>query len=119
MARPSKLTINQCEQARQLRPRTTVAKLAKRFRVSESSMYKVLDGTYAARKNVPATIPNLVAKPVHGSTPSVFKGASTVRADLVRTAQQNMGEEIDDITLAAAELIVAKAHYARAIAHSH
>lgn len=145
MARPSKLTPAQCEKARKLRADgVSVPILAKKFKVSESSMYKVMDGSYAAVPKTQAIneapaavaveIPLAVGRvPVPGSTPSIFRDQNLRRrstdhpsaqlhptmAQLLRTAEQAIGTEIDDLTLAAAELIVAKAHYTRALAHSH
>ena len=141
MARPSKLTAAQCEKARTLRAEgIPVPKLAKRFKVSESSMYKVMDGSYVARTDksanpaddtTPAPALSLVREPVPGATPSIFKHPMRRRSDhpapkhlhptmaqLKRAAELD-GGEIDELTLAAAELIVAKANYARTLAHMH
>jgi hypothetical protein len=114
MARPSKLTTLQCEKARTMRKnypkRWSVPKLAKHFGVSESSMYKVFDGTYVARQ-VPATIPSVQPLRPHGSTPSIFHRRPS-NDDIA-----NLGE-IDELTLAAAQLIVARSKFARVV-HNH
>lgn len=133
MARPSKLTAAQCEKARTLRAEgVTIPKLAKKFKVSESSMYKVMDGTYTARKEAAAPVaevfvPKTPCTPVTGVTPSVFNGPRirritsnlhpTMAKLMRRQAEASIDEEIDEVTLAAAELIIAKAYYARALSH--
>ena len=111
MARPSKLTTSQCEKARELRQnypkRWTVAKLAKRFNVSESSMYKVFDGSYIAREDTPKIQEVKPLRP-HGVTPSIFKRHAANDRDIAM-------EDVDELTLRAAQLIVARSRFARAL----
>ena len=113
MARPSKLTHSQCEKARELRQnypkRWTVAKLAKRFNVSESSMYKVFDGSYIARADAPQ-IPEVKPLRPRGITPSIFRRQAVNDTDI------DLGD-VDELTLAAAQLIVARSRFARALHH--
>lgn len=129
MARPSKLTDAQCAQARVLREQgISVPTLAKKFKVSESSMYKVMDGTYVARLTKKAAPElSLQREPAPaGATPSMFKGGHPMRratdkphvnlhptmAQLLRKAARDE-VEVDETILAAAELVIAKANYAR------
>ncbi|MEO7082188.1 MAG: helix-turn-helix domain-containing protein [Flavobacteriales bacterium] len=122
MARPSKLTQDQCERIRMLRKEGEPApKLAKRFKISESSLYKILNGSYTAAPAGPDGLPPAVGTEDMGSTPSIFakagKNNTSQDSELssrVRKAAA-AGGAIDEITLAAAELIVAQAHYQRAL----
>jgi hypothetical protein len=124
MARPSKLTQDQCERIRMLKNEGASApQLAKRFRISESSLYKILNNSYTA---APAgSLPSLVEREDLGPTLSIFtksqSSASKVTSQLdqqiasrVRQAAE-AGGRIDEITLAAAELIVARARYQRSL----
>lgn len=134
MARQSLLTISQCEKIRAERKAGVPAvKLAKRYKVSESSLYKVLDGSYVARPDatkpaVVAAAPVVAAVPEQRRTQSIFESGQPraqhtnlhpVLAQLMDKAQEIDDVEIDDVTLAAAELVVAKARLDRALAHAH
>lgn len=128
MARKSLLTNSQCEQIRALRKQgVPVSKLYRAYGVSESSMYKVLDGSYVARAddNRQAIPTVVVAKPV-GATPSLFEsGAAHMRTThpllqaMLDKAQHIDEVEIDEVTLAAAKLVCAKAELTKALAHAH
>ena len=89
--------------------RWSVPKLAKHFGVSESSMYKVFDGTYVARQDAPK-IPVVSPLRPHGTTPSLFK-RRPANDDIA-----NLGD-IDELTLAAAQLIVARSRFASMVPH--
>ncbi len=151
MARPSKLTTVQCARIRALKndPINPVpaSQLAKRFKVSESSIYKVLDGSYVARPvnekakaptvhqpncGTAATIPEVAPVRPIGAMPSIFQGSSTPRRRatdrvpgdqgrrslaeiLENAAKADVTAEVDELTLAAAELIVARAKFNQAL----
>lgn len=129
MARPSKLTVAQCGRICALKNNpehpVSVPKLAKRFKVSESSVYKVLDGTYIARPDVP--VPQVPRKVPSTPTPSIFTNASASRRkednDLAQILEQaakcGFDEPIDDLTLAAAELVMARSRFTKALSSAH
>lgn len=144
MARPSKLTEAQCARIRELKTREvnpiSAVNLAKMFKVSESSIYKVLDNTYVARStdSAPAVATTSVApiKPL-GAMPSIFDSGdrsqprrrasdhealqprSGAIAELLdRAAKADFDQPVDELTLAAARLVVAKAQFNKALAHS-
>lgn len=114
MARPSKLTTTQCETARSLHAADTkrwnATRLAKRFKVSESSMYNVLNGSYTARAVQSNNLP--VVRPLRPNQPqpSIFQAGNPMPdIDL-----SNLGE-VDELTLAAAHLIVSRSRFAAAL----
>lgn len=125
MARPSKLTDVQCDRIRMLRSEgISPPELAKRFKISESSLYKILNGSYvmgAAKHPLP---PAVGVEENQGATPSLFhrmraSGAPELDREIASRVikavdSSRHGDPIDDVTLAAAELIVARAHYERA-----
>ena len=152
MARPSKLTTVQCARIRALKndPINPVpaSQLAKRFKVSESSIYKVLDGSYVAREvaadkikaptvhqascGTATSIPEVTPVRPAGAMPSIFQGSSTPRRRstdrvpgdqgrrslaeiLENAAKADVTAEVDELTLAAAELIVARAKFNQAL----
>lgn len=132
MARTALLTAAQCTQVRTLyEGGARAVDLAKDFGVSESSLYKVLDGTYKARVEEPtakqATLPTVAVRKPEGITPSLF--ASTAQAlgqdphpivrELIEKAQHIDTIELDELTIAAAQLIMAKARLNRALATAH
>ncbi|WP_199097279.1 helix-turn-helix domain-containing protein [Dyella sp. ASV21] len=128
MARPSKLTQEQCERIRMLKDEgITAQKLAKRFKISESSLYKILNGSYqAAPAGTSSSLP-LPTKEDMGATPSLFskpRGAEPnpqdrqIASRVIRAADASTQEPIDEVTLAAAELIVAQARYMQIRKHS-
>jgi hypothetical protein len=152
MARPSKLSATQCARIRALKTDPTnpvsAPALAKRFKVSESSIYKVLDGTYVARGDeavlpkvaIPSSIANCgtelqvptvpAAKP-EGAMPSIFHNGDketprrrlsdltpNLAEMLERAAKASFQEPVDEVTLAAAELVIARAKLNRAL-HIH
>lgn len=131
MARKAILSETQCKRVRTLYENGSRAiELAKRFGVSESSLYKVLDGSYHARPNgqpVQEPLPVVAPDKPDGITPSLFD--STTRAvnqetqaivkRMLEKARQIDDVELDDLTVAAAELIVAKARLNRVLAHVH
>lgn len=142
MARPSKLTVSQCELIRRLRADGLSAlDLSRRFKVSESSLYKVLDGSYTARADDAPQIrapkasslfqpeQTAPAQPVPDAAPlqSLFsgdQGAPRLRPTqlnrlLVEAAQTDLSGPVDEVTLAAAELVVARAKLNQALAHAH
>lgn len=111
MPRPAKLTVSQCNSARALRNErhVPVPRLAKKFKVSESSMYKVLDGSYMARKEVGRR---------HAGTSTRRKAPDT---NIIKTpnifpdipANQALGTMAgDDAVLQAAMLIVSRSRFA-------
>lgn len=104
MSRPAKLSPTQCVAAIKLRgsnpKRWTVTKVAKKYKVSEASMYKVLNGSYVARK--PGDID--VTKNINLGTPSIFG----------ENAQINPP---DDVLLAAAQVIVSRSKFANMLRH--
>lgn len=124
MARPSKLTQEQCDRIRMLKDEGDSAPdLAKRFKISESSLYKILNGSYTA---APAgSLPPLVETEDMGSTPSLFnkprplapKGTGQMDPQVTSRVRHAAaaGGTIDEVTLAAAELIVARARYERSL----
>lgn len=122
MARPSKLTQEQCTRIRMLRDEgATGPELAKRFKISESSLYKILNGSYTAARSDSGSLPPLVETENMGSTPSLFyktPSGDQQMASRVRKAADAGGKVVDEVTLAAAELIVAQARYARALNHN-
>lgn len=129
MARPSKLSEAQCDRIRMLKAEGVSApQLAKRFKISESSLYKILNGSYVAAADGKAgTQLEQVGDPANqGATPSLFKGArasATPELDVSRRViagaeSASRGLPIDEATLAAAELIVAQAKYLRASKHT-
>jgi hypothetical protein len=110
MSRPSKLTVTDCSKVRTLRDRDVpVTDLAKKFHVSTSSIYKVLDGSYVARPtDKPAAAPKKLTSSMRMDrpiTPNVFDGSS----EIVEVAMP------DEVTLRAAELIVARSRFAEAL----
>ena len=138
MARPSKLTVTQCDRIRALKtdPENPVPAptLAKRFKVSESSIYKVLDGSYVARaddgnRKQPTQVATRVppCRPT-GATPSIFRPQlnhsmrrhtdiapvdhHTLAELLENVAKADTGP-VDELTLAAAELVIARAKLSR------
>lgn len=124
MARPSKLSQEQCERIRMLRDEgVTAPKLAKRFKISESSLYKILNGTYVMGAASESTLPPVVAPEEMGSTPSIFNKHRSAEQDVasrvIKAADATIRQRpIDEVTLAAAELIVAQANYLRASKHN-
>lgn len=129
MARTAILTASQCREAQALKAQGARAiDLAKQFGVSESSIYKVLDGSYRARRDErrkAAPLPVVQPTRPMGITPSLF--ASTAHAlnqelhplarQMLEKAQHIEDAELDDVTVAAAELVVAKARLNRILAH--
>lgn len=122
MARPSKLTETQCETIRYFYKSDIKApELAKLFEISESSVYKILNGSYVAAPTQERT----VLPPGKGQETGGFSktnGGSQVTPEdclaavrVLRAAEANVGEPVDEITLAAAELILAQARYERAL----
>lgn len=111
MARIAKLTSTQCAHARNLRSEKhiPVIRLANKFKVSESSMYKVLDGSYQARRDnrqrkLAAAVKPRDTNTLVTPTPNLFP-------DLPATAA--LGTEVgDDVLLEAARLIVARSRFA-------
>lgn len=95
MSRPSKLSANQCVAAIKLRgsnpKRWTVSKVAKKYDVSEASMYKVLNGTYTPRQTT--------SKNTQVGTPSLFNKDIGMNAP-------------DDVLLAAAQVIISRSKFA-------
>lgn len=89
-------------------------KLAKRFKLSESSVYKILNGSYTAAPG--SELPPLIESEDKGSTPSIFAKAPQEQqlSSRVRKAA-GAGGDVDEVTLAAAELIVAQARYQRSL----
>jgi hypothetical protein len=121
MARPSKLSQEQCERIRMLRDEgVSPPQLAKRFKVSESSMYKILNGTYVAAPSSGAALPPAVQPENMGSTPSLFRKAEADEQVTTRVikAAESQRQPVDEVTLAAAELIVAQARYAQLRKHT-
>lgn len=122
MARPSKLTQEQCERIRMLKEEGESApKLAKRFKISESSLYKILNGSYTAAPSDERTLPPVAPAEDYGATPSMFGGGnqkdSPVTSRVIKAADASQ-QPIDEVTLAAAELIVAQARYMQLRRHS-
>lgn len=73
MARPSKLSQAQCDRIRMLKTEGAAApELAKRFKLSESSIYKILNGSYTAAPPGKERMPPTVPVEDRGSTPSLF-----------------------------------------------
>lgn len=123
MARPSKLSQEQCERIRMLRDEgVTAPQLAKRFKLSESSVYKILNGTYVAGPPTSAALPPQVEPKEKGATPSIFtkqtENQDPVNARVIKAADASREQPIDEIALAAAELIVAQARYQQLRKHS-
>lgn len=114
MARPSKLTVAQCTKARELHTTAhiPVPRLAKRFKVSESSMYKVLDGSYHAREGVSQRSAGSSQSKRHRSnqmpamTPNLFPDVPALGT-----------QAGDDILVEAARLIVARSRFASMLRH--
>lgn len=105
MPRSCKLNTAQCQDIISKRQKgIPVPRLARRHKVSQASIYKVLGGSYSTCKQLPQF------KPVEGSTPSMFKQDPSMLAMLNLAAQM---DDVDSIILAAAQLIVAKANYQR------
>lgn len=126
MARPSKLSISQCEQFRTLRnsnrAKWTMERLTKKFGISESSGYKVMDGTYTARPDdvkVTAKAPPRFGDRPLGATPSLFHPERRHNGVALPQLSQLRGEEIDNLTLMAAQLIVARSNFAQALRTTH
>lgn len=118
MARPAKLTDAQCDQARMLRSAQDipVPRLARKFKVSESSMYKVLDGSYHARKGVhrrtAGSSPRVQPKDTNQllpRTPNLFPDIDGNKAFGTTPG--------DDLVLEAARLIVARSRFAEMLRH--
>lgn len=130
MARPSKLSQEQCERIRMLRDEgVTAPKLAKRFKISESSLYKILNGSYIAAPAGEGATPPLPTKEDMGSTASLFTrpradavnvepGDRVIANRVIKAADDSRPATIDEVTLAAAELIVAQARYMQLRKHS-
>lgn len=120
MARPSKLTEGQCNRIRMLKDEGVSAPiLAKRFKLSESSVYKVLNGSYAASPGSDNELPPAVEQEDHGSTPSRFnKSEDSQLSSRVIKAADGSRQPVGEVTLAAAELIVAQARYMQARKHT-
>lgn len=129
MARTAILTQSQCRKIVKLKESGARAvNLAKAYNVSESSLYKVLDGSYKARmdKQPAKQLPVVPVDKPEGITPSLFEREAP-RAPSLSTAVNRVLEKacqiddvtLDDVTVAAAELIVAKARLERALAHVH
>lgn len=132
MPRPSKLTDAQCAQIRALKNHEDspirVPVLAKQFGVSESSIYKVLDGTYVARKYFQKTrnivhtdahtIPSVPYKDIpQGPMPSIFRDKHGVGDMVNQAAKQDFDVPLDEATIAAAELVLARARLIKALGH--
>lgn len=138
MARPSKLTTSQCDRIRALKtdPINPVPapQLAKKFHVSESSIYKVLDGSYVARADgnkKAATPPTVEPLRPMGAMPSIFRAPAAhpmrrasdhehadhqTLASLLESAAKADAGPVDELTLAAAELVIARAKLCRMLA---
>lgn len=114
MGRPSKLSENQCNTARALRieQHVPVSKLARKFKVSESSMYKVMDGSYQARKEVRRPQAGSPTKHVSNTMPPITKN---LFPDLAPSNAPTMLD--DDVVLQAACLIVSRSRFARMLKH--
>lgn len=134
MARKALLTHSQCARVRALYDAGSRAvELAKKFGVSESSLYKVLDGSYRSRPDEPRRMAAAQSLPViapdkpMGITPSLFGDTARslnqdlhpTMAQMIEKARQIDDVELDDLTIAAAELVVAKARLNRVLAHVH
>lgn len=119
MARPSKLSVEQCERIKMLKNEGISApKLAKRFHLSESSVYKILNGTYVAGET--GTLPPLADPIDTGSTESLFNKNKTqedISNRVIKAATAGRHVPVDEVTLAAAELIIAQARYEAANKH--
>lgn len=145
MSRPALLSETDCQRVVTLRTRRhrplSVPTLSKRFKVSESSIYKVLDGTYKARPKekvyskkcgtrapvIQEEFPRVPAEVPNTPTPSIFtnprpeqplpspQSAGELSAWLAQAAKADLHLPVDDVTLAAAELVVAKARFSRAL----
>ena len=113
MGRPSKLSVSQCEAARSLHIKQAmpVTKLARKFKVSESSMYKVMDGSYHAHKEPRRLAAGNSAKHTSNTMPPITKN---LFPDLAPTGTVQMD---DDVVLEAARLIVARSRFARMLKH--
>jgi hypothetical protein len=132
MARPSKLSPAQCERIQMLKAEGVAApQLAKRFKISESSIYKILNGSYVAGEQTEAALPPIVGSESRGATPSLFTKARESDSDEMAHGDQQVSSRvnraadaasrdatIDETTLAAAELIIAQARYLRSRSHT-
>lgn len=114
MGRPSKLSENQCNTARALHTKqhVPVSKLARKFKVSESSMYKVMDGSYQARKEMRRPPAGSSTKHVSNIMPPITKN---LFPDLAPSSAPMMLD--DDVVLQAACLIVSRSRFARMLKH--
>ncbi|MGV8863251.1 MAG: hypothetical protein ACOH2T_19055 [Pseudomonas sp.] len=113
MSRPAKLNVIQASQLQDLHliQEIPVAKLAKRFKVSESTAYKVVNGTYQAlQARKQKQKPELSLVPFR-PTPSLFHEDKN---QVLQAATLETHQEVDALTLAAAELIVARANFNKA-----
>ena len=116
MSRPSLLTVTQCEKARALHARNpkrwNAGVLAKRFGVSESSMYNVFNGSYIARADEKKSEmrTHVVKAPHIPPTKSIFNrdNGMDLEVDLVRLGEPS------ELEVAAAQLVLAKSKFLRA-----
>lgn len=136
MPRPSKLTTAQCERIRLMKTDrehpVPAPQLAKQFKVSESSIYKVLDGSYIPRQEPAAakrktaiavcgTTPLVPPKKPVGAMPSIFQkefmamqtqkeppAADSTLAEILERAAKADLAPVDELTVAAAELVLAR-----------
>ena len=114
MARISKLNEAQCAKIQTLRTEQhiPVPRLARRFKVSESSLYKVLDGTYHAR---PTSVHRARRNAARVRTaPASAAKPKELFADIPTTGFG--GGVSDDVVLEAARLIVARSNFAQVVA---
>lgn len=127
MARPSKLSQEQCDRIRMLKNEEGISapKLAKRFKISESSLYKILNGSYVVGAAGTGALPPVVEAVDQGATPSIFNKARApmveqdVASRVIKAADATSRQNpIDEVTLAAAELIVAQARYLQVNKHT-
>lgn len=123
MARPSKLSIAQCAQFRtmrtdpKLRKRYTMAQLCKKFGISESSGYKVMDGSYVAHPDEPQRARTPHVRPLEqpaGVTPSLFHPERRSASPALHLVQSR-GADMDHIMQLAEQLVAAKSAFVQAL----
>lgn len=115
MARTAKLNATQCARIQELRSEqhVPVPRLARRYKVSESSLYKVLDGTYQAR---PVSMQRNVRNAARARTkPAPAALPKDLFADI--PTKGFGGGVSDDVVLEAARLIVARSNFAQVVAN--